>query len=216
MLGVRGRDGCIAGRNFDLGFSGSDIRLIRCTPDSGIGSTGCGGWLGRYDGMNKAGLVAAMAVVEPPSRQQPEECSLPPSLVIRTLLDNARTTADAITVISDMGYWASVNYLLADAAGDVAIVESAPSRTSIRSSAGTVVATNHFQLAATARRDSLNRYDLALSEAGQHLTCALQMKQLLDQLGHPRLTRWQIVFMPSKKTLLFSGGYRASLLLMRV
>ena len=210
--------GCaIVGRNFDLGYSRADVRILPTHPERGLASFGCGGWFGRFDGMNESGLVATMAIVETRRTTPAEPGAIPPTLVIRTLLDRAGTPREALSLIRRIPAWSPTNYLIAGPFDPPVVVERGPGQFRMRSPCGRLVAaTNHFLGTDDARRASLYRYEVATSRDAARLATAPGMMSLLHEAADPRLTRWTEVFVPADRTVHFSGGYGASFLKFKV
>jgi hypothetical protein len=224
MVGVaacsmpRQEAGCtIAGRNFDLGYSRADVRVLLTSPGLGLASVGCGGWFGRFDGINEARVIAMMAMVETSRRQPAEPGAIPPTLVLRTLLERARTPCEALALLREIPAWSPTNYLVAGPSDPPVVVERAPGVFLTRSPCrAVVVATNHFLGAADARRASLHRYEALASREASSLSTVKSMAGVLREVADPRLTRWTEIFQPETGTVFFSGGYDASFLRFRI
>jgi len=201
----------VVGRNFDLGFSRADIRVLKTEPRPGLTSIATGGWLGRYDGMNSSGLVIAMAVVESRDEPPPSPGAIPATLLIRTALDQLQTSDQVLNLIDLIPGWGPVNYLIAEPSGEMAVVEREAGALRVRTAdKGLVVAANHFAGRQALRRASSERYEAASSKSAARLSTADRMKDLLFQLGNPRLTRWSEVFLPGERLVHFSGGHGAA------
>ncbi len=218
MVGITSAAGecALVGRNFDLGYSRADIRLLSTHPEGALASTGCGGWFGRFDGINESGLVATMAIVETRQSPPPEPGAIPPTLLVRTVLDNAATARQALSLVERVPAWSPRNYLVAGPFEPAVVVERAPGFTRVRpASSGMVVATNHFLGATGVRRASLLRYETALARNTSDLQTANGMHDLLVEVSDPRLTRWTEIFIPESRTVHFSGGCGTSFLKFR-
>lgn len=81
-----------------------------------------------FDGMNEAGLaVGMMAVPQAESSDDPDKVTIGSLHAIRLLLDNAATVDEAISLLEgyniDWGGGPPLHYLVADSAGDSAVIE---------------------------------------------------------------------------------------------
>lgn len=116
---------------------------IRSSPKgaySSIGNTDIP--IGRHDGMNSKGLAISGSCV-PGGQIKP---GMAPSLLIRQALDRCATVDEAVELLSKAKHARQFNFVLADNAGRMALVEASPSSTNVKLyKEGVVVATNHFQ-----------------------------------------------------------------------
>ncbi|MHB8946834.1 MAG: C45 family autoproteolytic acyltransferase/hydrolase [Bacillota bacterium] len=171
----------LLGRNFDLRVEDIERRLLICrptgggsssrAPDPGAGSGGasiggCGGLIGRLDGVNDRGLAAAAAEVFVDDAKAfwgpagPPAGALDCGLVLRIILDRCATVDEAVALARDIPQWTAFNFLVADRTGAMAVIEYAGQQTQVRrplgggsppgrASADTgparVAATNHYE-----------------------------------------------------------------------
>lgn len=114
----------------------------RTDPADGLASVGCSCvFVGRCDGVNEAGLAIGFAEV-PPHEFEP---GFAWQLAIRATLDTCRTVDDAVSFLESIPHATNVNFLLADAGGEVALVEASPERVaSSRPSDEIVTVTRRF------------------------------------------------------------------------
>lgn len=132
------------GRNYDFFRSFGDFsELYRTYPTDHLASIGCSDhWVGRHDGINEAGLAVGHTFV-PHYGHQP---GIMFALATRVVLDTCRTVADAVACLEDIPHARNTNFLVADAAGDIAIIEASPKEVTItRPTNGFGAITNHFQ-----------------------------------------------------------------------
>lgn len=95
---------------------------------------------GHLDGMNQHGLITGLHLV----RMSPRFPGLSCVLIVRLILDQCSTTAEAITLLRQLPLAMQYNYSLLDASGVAAVVEAAPGSVAVR--AGPWLAcTNHLQ-----------------------------------------------------------------------
>ncbi|MGD1904368.1 MAG: C45 family autoproteolytic acyltransferase/hydrolase [Leptolyngbyaceae cyanobacterium] len=139
-------DGVVFGRNYDLLY-----KLRKTTESSLIAPqdkfayvSQSDVFIGRCDGVNETGLAIAMSFVNG-TQIQP---GITFHLIIRKVLETCRTVADAISLIQATKVASANNFLVADAAGNMAVVESAPQRSEVRYPAANenfLCITNQFQ-----------------------------------------------------------------------
>ncbi|WP_275040103.1 C45 family autoproteolytic acyltransferase/hydolase [Natrialba taiwanensis] len=131
------------GRNHDFFPSFRDFStLYRTAPADGFASIGCSCvYVGRCDGVNEAGLAIGFAEV-PPHEFEP---GIPWQLAIRAVLDSCQSTEEAVSFLESIPHATTVNFLAADATGDIALVEASPNRvTTTRPSGDHVSVTREF------------------------------------------------------------------------
>ena len=131
------------GRNYDFYTSFADFaERFRTDPADGLASVGCSDhWTGRQGGINEAGLAIANTFV-PNDGPQPGVMF---GLATRWVLDTCSTVAEATAFLEDLPHARNTNFVVADTAGAVAVVEASPER--VRTTTpddGIAVATNHF------------------------------------------------------------------------
>lgn len=158
---VVGQDGHVrVGRNYDFHPVQRVRQCLRTTPAVGRASVGTRGSVpgGRYDGVNDAGLFVALhvALSDEPAEARP---GLPFHLLPRLVLETCASTPEAVDLLLRVRHLHAFSYLLADAAGRLAVVEAHPEVVRMAASGGAfVAATNHYrhpELAARQRRRKL-------------------------------------------------------------
>jgi predicted choloylglycine hydrolase len=131
------------GRNYDFFRSFGDFsELYRTQPADHLASIGCSDhWVGRHDGINEAGLAIGHTFV-PHYENQP---GIMFALAARAVLDTCRTVVEAVEFLEQIPHARNTNFLVADAAGDIAIVEASPEKvTTTHPTNGFGAVTNHF------------------------------------------------------------------------
>lgn len=139
-------DAVIFGRNYDL------LYKLRKTTESCLIApqdklayvSQLDVFIGRCDGVNETGLAIAMSFVNG-TKIQP---GITFHLIIRKVLETCSTVAAAIAVIQSTKVACANNFLVADAAGNMAVVESAPQQSEVRYPAANenfLCITNQFQ-----------------------------------------------------------------------
>jgi len=134
--------GPIVGRNYD--WAVEDLRwcrLERCFPADGLRRIGyTHHWAGCPDVLNERGLYLAIASL-------PAEPVLAPgvqwSILVDMISECCSSVPEAVSLCARVRHLRSMSYLLADASGELAVVEATPSGVSARSPEnGFVLATN--------------------------------------------------------------------------
>lgn len=132
-------------------------KLYRTDPAEGRASVGCAhGFAGRLDGVNDAGLAVGFAGV--PTEQYEPGVMWP--LAVRTVLDTYESVAEAVDYLESVPHARNVNVLIADASGDVAVVEASPDAVAVRrptDADSLIAATNQFHSATMRAHQSLDR-----------------------------------------------------------
>jgi predicted choloylglycine hydrolase len=129
------------GRNYDYQPRHYGARLAFVQPAGSLASVGASEMLtGRLDGMNESGLVIGLHLV----RTSPRLPGLSCVVIVRMVLDQCASTADAVALLRRLPHAMAYNYSLLDAGGVAAVVEAVPGSVAVRT--GTWLAcTNHFQ-----------------------------------------------------------------------
>ncbi len=110
--------------------------------------------IGRMGGINAAGLAVAITAVE----GGPDKPGVMFNLAVRMVLDRCTSTAEAVEFLTGMRHARSINFLIADSSGDLAIVEAYLRYVEvIRPAHGFAVITNQFQSAAMAKHERVRR-----------------------------------------------------------
>jgi predicted choloylglycine hydrolase len=152
--------------------------------------------------MNEHGLAVGMAAadgsVAPRGAAKPTVTGL---RIIRLMLDEAKTVQQALAIIDrhnlDWSGGPPLHYLLADAAGDAAVVEFVDGRTHVHRKRDPWIAATNFLLtgAEEAERQADRRYRTAsgrLRKAKGALTADGAL-DLLESIAQPH-TRWSVVY----------------------
>jgi predicted choloylglycine hydrolase len=211
----------VYGRNYDFRPRRYEARLAAVQVSGSYASIGASEMLtGRLDGMNERGLVIGLHLV----RTRPRVAGLLCVVIVRTVLDQCASTAEAVELLRRLPHAMAYNYSLLDADGVAAVVEAVPGRVVARMDPW-MACTNHFQspvLRALNRRPahSQGRLPPLESWAAGALT-AEAMFTALNRSTSPAFhhgyrrgagTMHTIVGEPAKKRLLIGiGGDAAAL-----
>jgi hypothetical protein len=147
-LAAVGVDGHVrVGRNYDFHPAQRVRQRLRLAPARGRATLGTRGSVpgGRYDGVNDAGLFVCLhvALSDEPAEARP---GIPFHLLPRIVLETCAGTAEAVDLLTRVRHLHAFNYLVADARGDLAVVEAHPeaARVAARGEPA-VAATNHYR-----------------------------------------------------------------------
>jgi hypothetical protein len=145
---VVGADGHVrVGRNYDFHPVQRVRQRLRLRPERGRPSLGARGSVpgGRYDGVNQAGLFICLHVA---LSDEPAEAraGVPFHLVPRLVLETCATTREAMDLLLRLRHLHAFIYLIADTAGDLAVVEAHPEAVRVAErGGGFAAASNHFR-----------------------------------------------------------------------
>lgn len=131
----------VYGRNYDFQprYYGARFALVQAKEShASIGATEL--LTGRLDGMNEHGLTIGLHLV----RMNPRAPGLSCVLIVRAILDQCATTAEAVAMLRRLPHAMRYNYSLLDAGGAAAVVEAHPGSVAVRTGDG-LACTNHFQ-----------------------------------------------------------------------
>lgn len=135
--------GAVYGRNYDFQPRNYGARFALVQPTGAFASIGSSELLtGRLDGMNERGLVIGLHLV----RRSPRAPGFICVLIVRMVLDQCATTAEAVAMLRRLPHAMQYNYSLLDANGVAAVVEAVPGCVAVRTGAW-LACTNHFQSA---------------------------------------------------------------------
>ncbi len=146
----------MVGRNHDW-FGAGYLAFCETRPQGAIPSLGVNDlFVGRPDGINAAGVAVAITAVEG-GRDHP---GIMFNLASRMVLDRCHSTEEAVQFLQRIRHARTINFLVADASGDIALVEAAPRKVHVtRPENGVAVVTNHFQ------SDEMARYEYVRKRA---------------------------------------------------
>jgi predicted choloylglycine hydrolase len=131
----------VYGRNYDnrpRHYSAQFALLQASGSYASIGSTH--ELTGRLDGMNEHGLTIGLHRI----KKRPRFPGLSADLIVRMVLDQCATTAEAVAKLRQLPHAMQYNYSLLDAHGEASVVEASPGAVAARKGAW-LACTNHFQ-----------------------------------------------------------------------
>lgn len=131
----------VYGRNYVYRPRHYGARIAAVHPSGSHASIGASeGLIGRLDGMNERGLAIGLHLV----RMRPRLPGLSCALIVRIVLDQCASTAEAIAMLRRLPHAMRYNYSLLDANGAAAVVEAIPGAVAVRNGAW-LACTNHFR-----------------------------------------------------------------------
>jgi predicted choloylglycine hydrolase len=131
----------VYGRNYDYRPRHYGARLAFVQPTGSFASCGASELLtGRLDGMNERGLMVGLHLVRTSPRLPGFSCVV----IVRMVLDQCGSTADALALLRRLPHAMAYNYSLLDAGGVAAVVEAVPGSVAVRTG-DWLACTNHFQ-----------------------------------------------------------------------
>ena len=106
--------------------------------------------VGRFDGVNDAGLCVAISSCEVVHSSQGQAPGIAFYFAVRAILDNCSTTDKAVEMLMQMPLKDAFNYMIADKSGHCVVVETVADggkgfKAVIKPSNGTLYAFNHFR-----------------------------------------------------------------------
>lgn len=238
VMPERSRNGkMLVGRNFDMYYHVSqEGATIYCTyPEGQNASIGtCDIWVGRWDGLNEAGLLTATAALfmPGPSPALPGPVGWFPG---RYILDTCATVEEALTFIEDLPRTGSGARLIADKSDAVALEASVHGIELRYPEDGLLIVTNHAVSPQFAGKESHVpesshlRYDrlLELLRGNNSITIKDIKKGLsdhkggvcaheTDESGHPFGTIWSVVGHPGERHVYIAEGHPCKTIYRRV
>jgi predicted choloylglycine hydrolase len=131
----------VYGRNYDYKPRHYDARFALIQASGSHASIGASENLtGRLDGMNAHGLAIGLHLV----RTRPKYPGLSCAVIVRIILDQCATTAEAVALLRRLPHAMAYNYSLLDAHDSAAVVEAVPGSVAVRTGPW-MACTNHFQ-----------------------------------------------------------------------
>lgn len=175
----------LVGRNFDFNpgrwFDENKV-VIRVKPDRGLGfiSVAWSGMAGAVSGINDARIAVTINGAQ---SAPPRTIGTPVSLVMREVLQNARTLEEAVEIIRRSQVFVSDLYLVAcGKTSRAVVVEKTPTKCAVRQVSGNfIVCANHFQTRELERDPDNLKY---MAE-GTSLDRYRRMAELVDKFDGP-------------------------------
>jgi predicted choloylglycine hydrolase len=131
----------VYGRNYDFRPRHYGAQLVLLQAEGSHASIGSSHQLtGRLDGMNQHGVMIGLHQV----KKSPRFPGLSADLIVRIVLDQCATSAEAVEKLGELPHAMQYNYSLLDAHGVAAVVEAGPGTVAVRTGAW-LACTNHFQ-----------------------------------------------------------------------
>jgi hypothetical protein len=204
------------GRNLDFpSFDVADkltiVQVYRPQDRNAFMAVGWPGMVGVLSGMNEHGLTVANMEVD---RGMRLPTAMPYILLYRTVLEQCRTTDEAIELIRRTPRQTANNLMIMDGAGARAVVEITPEKVHVRRAPDTaaLISTNHQRGDDLESAGRCDRFDCLLKESidrrGKVDVAALQ--SMLAEVSQGRRTLQSMVFEPSNRVIYLSAGKDAA------
>lgn len=221
----------IIGRNFDMFEDVSkEGATTYCTyPEGGYASAGnCDIWVGRWDGLNEAGLFTGTTALFLPG---PKPALPGPAgwFVGRYILDRFGTLSEAVEFVQTLPSTGSGGRLIADSSGEAVVIESSAEGRGFRyPQDGLLILTNHAVCSAFAGKDDASegyadsqaRYSRLYELFGGANLIDLEMvkeamsdheggvcSHKVDSSGRKDSTIWSVVARPGERKIDVAPGH---------
>ena len=215
------------GRNYDFHPVQRVRQRLRLKPDRGRPSVGMRGSVpgGRYDGVNDAGLFICLHVTLSDELEEIRP-GIPFHLLPRLVLETCAAAREAVDLLTRVRHLHPFNYLIADARGEMFVVEAHPERARVLEPVGQVgslphplhnfiAATNHFRhpemtLFQRGRKltHSQDRLAFLYENAGRRTSASLLTHHASRVCGHAggHTTLWSLTADLTARTLAYAPG----------
>lgn len=203
------------GRNLD--FPSLDIAdqyttlfIFRPKGKYAFASVGWPGLVGVLSGMNEHGLT--IANMEVTRRGRPPQ-AMPYTLLYRTVLEQCRTTDEAVELLRSTPRQTPNNLMIMDATGRRAVAEISPEGVNVRwGDDAALISTNHRRDQDQDTTGRCARYDYLrkTSNAESGRIDVARIQAMLAKVSKGRSTLQSMVFEPSTRVLYLSAGADAA------
>jgi isopenicillin-N N-acyltransferase-like protein len=196
--------------SFNIADKHSVLLIVRPEGKNAFAAVSWPGLVGVLTGMNEHGLTLANMEVD---RERRFPTAMPYTLLYRTVLENCRTVAEAITLLENTPRQSANNLMLMDAAGDRAVVEITPESITVRRAAADqpLVSTNHQRADNHDKLGYCTRYDYlytaSIAKSGNVTPQSIQ--GMLGEASQGKMTLQSMVFEPTTRTLYLAVGAEA-------
>jgi len=204
------------GRNLDFpSFDVADkLTVVQVYHPKGRNAFMAVGWpgmVGVLSGMNEHGLSLANMEV---TRQMRLPTAMPYILLYRTVLEQCRTTAEAIDLVKRTPRQSANNLMVMDATGDRAVIEITPESVHVRRAPvdRALISTNHQRGDDCDSTGRCDRFDCLLKESADKpgKIDVKAIESMLADASQGKMTLQSMVFEPSTRVLYLSAGKDAA------
>lgn len=197
--------------SFDVADKLSVVQVYRPAGRNAFMAVGWPGMVGVLSGMNEHGLALANMEV---TRGMRLPTAMPYILLYRTVLEQCRTTDEAIELLRRTPRQSANNLMIMDAAGDRAVVEITPEKVHVRRAAAdqALVSTNHQRGDDCDSAGRCDRFDGLIAEtAGRQGKIGVRaIQSMLADASQGRMTLQSMIFEPSARVMYLSTGKDAA------
>jgi isopenicillin-N N-acyltransferase like protein len=204
------------GRNLDfpalnIADKHSVLMIVKPKDKYAFAAVSWPGLIGVLSGMNEHGLaVANMEVTRPQGLPQ----AMPYILLYRSVLEQCKTTDEAIEFLKNTPRQTANNLMIMDAAGNRAVAEITPDGVTVRKSApdAALMSTNHHRGEDADSTGKCDRYDAlhAASQAQFGKIGVAEIRAMLDRVSQGKMTLQSMIFEPANRVMYLAVGSEAS------
>ena len=197
--------------SFDVADKLSVVQIYRPTGRNAFMAVGWPGMVGVLSGMNEHGLTLANMEV---TRGMRLPTAMPYILLYRTVLEQCRTTQEAIDLVRRTPRQSANNLMVMDAAGDRAVIEITPESVHVRRAGdgAALISTNHQRGDDCETTGRCERFDRLLKESANRRgkVDAKALESMLADASQGKMTLQSMVFEPSNQVIYLSTGKDAA------
>ena len=197
--------------SFDVADKLSVVQVYRPAGRHSFMAVGWPGMVGVLSGMNEHGLALANMEV---TRGMRLPTAMPYILLYRTVLEQCRTTEEAVDLLRRTPRQSANNLMLMDAAGDRAVVEITPEKIHVRRATedAALVSTNHQRGDDCDSAGRCDRFDCLVEEAAgrRGKVDVKAIRSMLADASQGRMTLQSMIFEPSTRVMYLSTGNDAA------
>lgn len=169
------------------------------------------GLIGVLSGMNEHGLCIANMEVH---RTMRVPVAMPYTLLYRAVLEQCRTTDEAVAFLEKTPRQSANNLMVMDAAGNRAVVEITPEGVHVRRGIASeaLISTNHQRDQDSGSLGRCDRYDMLKKESTEEFgEIDLKMlRSMLKDVSVEEMTIQSMVFEPANRIIFLSAGSNAA------
>lgn len=197
--------------SFDVADKLSVVQIYRPAGRNAFMAVGWPGMVGVLSGMNEHGLALANMEV---TRGMRLPTAMPYILLYRSVLEQCRTTEQAIALLRRTPRQSANNLMIMDAAGDRAVVEITPEKVHVRRAKedAALVSTNHQRGDDCDSAGRCDRFDCLVEESADRRgkIDVKEIESMLAEVSQGRMTLQSMIFEPANRVMYLSTGKNAA------
>jgi isopenicillin-N N-acyltransferase like protein len=197
--------------SYDIADKYSVVLVYHPTGKLGFLTVGWPGMIGVLSGMNERGLCLANMEV---TRTGGVPHAMPYVLLYRSILENCKTTDEAIALLHSMPRQTANNLMLMDASGNRAVVELTSDAVTIRRApdSAALISTNHQRGEDLDTPGRCKRFDYLHDTAATdfgHID-RTEIQSMLQHVQQGSYTMQSMIFEPTNRTIYLATGSHAA------